>query len=702
MSRICAAHPASAAVSSLFRFDLYARLKNSLHSASLGLFPVKSPYIACRNKLSPLSTFPYRVQQPPMAGCLATSNPLCGECPYCQWVESGANLSEIGDAVIYRPEAARVVRIYGSKQKPTAALSVRLQPAGLKRRRTVATHVAPQKVDSKSPEGRLMRFLRLLSHMGTAPWANVDFSINRSIMNRLVASHLHLIVGKTEFKTCNRPALYALISPTVQLDGASNLIWITNRQNGKTSTLGRFIAALAVSSPTGGSLSTIYSTSLDRAVELKKAALQYVHWLTGAGKHSEFENISLVHSNYTSFSVRTQDDNAVNLVTARPKNPDSCRGDAPESCFFDEIGFMAETMWWQFAYPLLQVGQRVFTCTTTPPPQDSFFDVFTKTVKDRNKEGDNFFLLINHSLACTECIEALEPERCCHQLHLIPPWKSLLRFNAMKALVPSSHEHDFATEVYGVLRNDNQYYFPAKLLDKVKETPVVFRTPQEITGKTPIWIAIDPASHDRSEMGLAALIVTEGGAHTLIGASTVSVARCQSTEVQMIVRDFINAVRQHDFTRATMPIVPIVECNNNEVMARSILAAFSPWQPVIMPFTKDNYQSSITPHVGVWCTHTIKMAMIQQTYQVLLDNRLAISGNMALTGRGSFDPRSKQPNADTTINTLFKQLGAFKDQPDGKVSGCTAAGDKDDLGIAFMMTIFWSVSVRSAAKIALA
>ena len=179
---------------------------------------------------------------------------------------------------------------------------------------------------------------------------------------------------------------------------------------------------------------------------------------------------------------------------------------------------MHEAMWWQFAYPLLQVGNRVFTCTTTPAPEGSFFDDFTKAVKKRNAEGDEFFKLINHSLSCQACIEAQEPERCCHNLWLIPPWKSTLKFNKMKALVPARQLNTFATEVYGVLSDRAAVYFPPNLLDPIQKLPPMFRKPK-FDYDAPVWVSIDPASHDCSFMGLAAFIVSCSGDYVVLGLS---------------------------------------------------------------------------------------------------------------------------------------------------------------------------------------
>jgi len=48
---------------------------------------------------------------------------------------------------------------------------------------------------------------------------------------------------------------------------------------GKTTTLGIFGAALLCTAVLGGTLLCVYSTTLDRAQEVVKAAKQYMYWL---------------------------------------------------------------------------------------------------------------------------------------------------------------------------------------------------------------------------------------------------------------------------------------------------------------------------------------------------------------------------------------------------------------------------------------
>ena len=144
-----------------------------------------------------------------------------------------------------------------------------------------------------------------------------------------------------------------------------------------------------------------------------------------------------------------------------------------------------------------------------------------------------------------------------------------------------------------------------------------------------------------------------------------------------------------------MPIVPIIECNSNEIVSRSLLKEFDKFAPVSMPFLKKNFQTCISPGIGVWLTETIKMSMIQTTFQAILDKSLRFCGSLVVTGKCAFDVRCPEPVPEDQIELVLTQLGNFRDQPNGKVSGVTAAGGVDDLGISLMMAIYWSFLIRS-------
>ena len=375
-----------------------------------------------------------------------------GTCAYHRFLAS-AQSHGFDAADLPFPEMRRCLSVYPPNLRTGRSVT---QAVSLRKAGNLVVSAAAHDMSAVAvAQLRLTRFLRLLDHLGTAPWANKHFDVNHRILMRLTASHLSIIAPGAP------PSMCHMIDPRSTLEGAQNLVWVTNRQQGKTTTLARFLAALAIACPLGGLVATVYSTSLDRSIELVKAAKRYLYWMnTAGGSFAEF-TFALARDNDRMFAV--SNGVALNEIIARPKNPDSCRGDAPRAAIFDEVGFIGQKLWSEFAFPLLQVGGRIFTCATTPPPPTGFFSAFISQVKAQNDSGDFFFRLINHSLTCAACLEAGEATDCCHNLMYLPPWKSLVTLNQMLSLV--ADKETYQMEVYGILSGAGKEYIPLRLLE---------------------------------------------------------------------------------------------------------------------------------------------------------------------------------------------------------------------------------------------
>ena len=139
-------------------------------------------------------------------------------------------------------------------------------------------------------------------------------------------------------------------------------MWITNRQQGKTTTLSKFIAALAIASIAGGNLIFVYSTGLDRAQEVVKASRAVIDWLraTSFAEQAGYPKIRIARDNERMFGVRNPA-GGVNEVLARPRTVESCRGDNPWAVVVDEIAFTKKDWFYRFLQPLTQVRSRRFT-----------------------------------------------------------------------------------------------------------------------------------------------------------------------------------------------------------------------------------------------------------------------------------------------------------------------------------------------------
>ena len=357
------------------------------------------------------------------------------------------------------------------------------------------------------------------------------------------------------------------------------------------------------------------------------------------------------------------------------------------AAFFDEVGFIQDAFWWNFAYPLLQITSRRFSLITTPPPPGNFFDVFCQGVRERNRQNDFFFTFINHSLTCDRCLELKETRECCHQLQNVPPWKSILRIASMQRLVPKNRQAQYATEIMGVLAQQDSGYFPPDIVDACLKRNV--NAPETFDF---IWCGVDPAHHGRSQLALTAIGVTDEGVHVLLGIASVNVGRCEAIQIAALVRHFANQLCSK-FPQA--PIVPIVEVNGSEVLASTIVRAFG--ANIVMPFVKERFATYITDGVGVLTTRDTKMAYVQSLYLALMDGRLCVSKDIVSVSRKAFDPRADPPDAAADVAELACQLKRFCDKEDGTISGKASGGLEDDLAMSIMLIFYWRLAVMSSS-----
>lgn len=189
----------------------------------------------------------------------------------------------------------------------------------------------------------------------------------------------------------------------------------------------------------------------------------------------------------------------------------------------------------------------------------------------------------------------------------------------MKRLVPAKRMGDYEAEVYGVIRPEGSKYFPAKIVEAIVIKRKVIE--RSVLPTHPIvYITIDPASHLRSTMGLSAISYGTEGQVIVIGIAAVQVAKCEILQIQMVITGFVHKVCKHPWFQlpnASPRIVPIIECNNNEIVANSILSAIRGATvrgkvKMMMPFTRDYFSTGITENLGVcFFYHSVKLTSMR-------------------------------------------------------------------------------------------
>ena len=89
-----------------------------------------------------------------------------------------------------------------------------------------------------------------------------------------------------------------------------------------------FLATILLTSPVAGNICFLYSTSLDRAQEVLRAAKTYVGYILKK-KHPMLSMVKIARDNERLITIDTGI--VQHTVMARPKNVASCRGDNPET-----------------------------------------------------------------------------------------------------------------------------------------------------------------------------------------------------------------------------------------------------------------------------------------------------------------------------------------------------------------------------------
>lgn len=330
---------------------------------------------------------------------------------------------------------------------------------------------------------------------------------------------------------------------------------LANRQQGKTTTLAKFLACLSIAALTGGNCVFVYSTGLDRAVEVVKASKNTIDWLrrTRHAQNSGYGKIRVAVDNARSYGI-VNPSGTVNEIHARPRTVESCRGDNPSALIVDEIAFCKSEWYFRFLQPLTMVRSRRFSYITTPPLEGSWFTEVVDSIKRANADGDFHFKYVTHTLSCEACIAAGIAYKCVHNLGHIPPWKSILKMGQIKRLYPKRQQREFETEILGIPEESAGGYIDIKLLDALREKP---RKPADFEYRT-VYVAIDPLSHGVSEMGLCAIGYGANGETVILGTAAVGSRRPMLVEIKAVVATFLTKLRRHAGCELAT-LVPIVE-----------------------------------------------------------------------------------------------------------------------------------------------
>lgn len=255
--------------------------------------------------------------------------------------------------------------------------------------------------------------------------------------------------------------------------------------------------------------------------------------------------------------------------------------------------------------------------------------------------------------------------------------------------VPSTEKNAFLEEVYGVITADAEGYFPERILNVVTR-----KAPVTLPIADTVYISIDPASHECSCVGLAAAIF-ERGRIIVVGSASVPVGSANVDDIGAAITDFTRKVVN---TRGldTAKVVPIIECNHSEIVARQILDTVRQAAParITMPWTRSRYASNITDGVGVYTRHETKQTAVLLLRKMIQRNAVEVAQAFTTTSSAAFNPAHDIKTAEEAQEILWDQMSHFRNNSDGTISG-KASGADDDAAWALLMLLVWADSLEN-------
>ena len=88
----------------------------------------------------------------------------------------------------------------------------------------------------------------------------------------------------------------------------------------------------------------------------------------------------------------------------------------------------------------------------------------------------------------------------------------------------------------------------------------------------------------------------------------------------------------------------------------------------------------------------LQAAMLHGCYKALLDNRIHFARDCVTVSKSAYQFSAKPADFVSSKKLLAKQLKAFRDLPNGKITGKMTDGQSDDIGMAFLMALYVSAN----------
>lgn len=331
-------------------------------------------------------------------------------------------------------------------------------------------------------------------------------------------------------------------------------------------------------------------------------------------------------------------------------------------------------------------------CISTPLDELNWFSALLD-VRDETT-GDFYFYVVRIGLICKQCLQLPHEEmiRCTHNTTSLPPWKNLERHNRTAALYKLDSAARGLRENMGVVTSTENAAFRREdivyLLDLDGKMPV-YQSTENYRPDRIIVVADPDAGGAHSELAvISGFFVTQHptlpwGSFVIIG---VDAKHCTDHRDQReVVVRHIEAIRQRpEYRQSPIIFIPENQTGFFHFMMEEYVSHF--------PNVRVLHEHG-GPKAGICKTQELTKDYVHRTSDTLHRRAICFDSRWI-----SWNGPKYAGGRNGLITELRMQLCRYGFDEKGRLTGKYDGQFKDDLAVAFMMFVYWTLVVEYATQ----
>ena len=441
---------------------------------------------------------------------------------------------------------------------------------------------------------------------------------------------------------------------------------MTPRRFGKTMSVGMFCAAYLYS--VENCEIAIFSTGRRASQKLLELINSLICKLPkGRERIVKYNQEVLNMSNYDESFGQSK-------LSSYPSNAKTLRGVGADIVIMEEAAFMDTKVFYEVIVPLLEVENTALICISTP--QDSM-NFYSEMFNMKLPNGEGLFNTLEVKLACDDCLKGDHPERCVHMTDEIPPWKSVAKFDMIKAIYGNKVEL-LQRESMGLVTEDMMSVFKQKYVEALYNSEKMKLTKEPAF----VFIATDPNGGGSSDMAIVSLVI-EYNKIIIVGMDSAPVKGHE--QIEALLKSHIEGLRrQQKFREAWFVFIPE---NNLGHEADHMEFMLRPYRRVYTLTEKGGV-------IGVNTTAVRKELYSMETVKYLCQESIKFWTHLVVA-----NPKGGSNEKERVLTDFKEQLLSFKRiivHPDRGFSlpkihySGKSKGGRDDLIMSLMIGIYWT------------